>query len=436
MTDIDANGIFWDAEAPEHQVPGRLRFDSQAGIELTLTGAFDDVPDTNTTPGVPIPARQIHGVAGDGDYTLLGCGSTSYQFRVPGVFQTQTFQAQALLKGIHLAPADLAGFTSIAIQSRHLASWANYARAIEENEYDERTGRLVEYRLTYRPPPQVPVSTPGAVISLRPSFQTSGATSRQAGLEYGCVLKLEPSQSCRIEDLIGKAIRIRNLLSLAIDAPERTESTYLNHPAYLEDGLHGTQHPIAIELYRRWDQNPPSYPEREVQRFDMLFTLSDLGGVEGIGNWLRLSAEYDVIVQAALAMQFMPANYVDARFLSVAASADAFARIHSGNADMSFRQRLEYLGGLAGCLFTDWVGDLDLWCRVVKEERNNVAHGEDKSTYRQFRPPRQFLSHSVYYLVILCLLRVLGVDDSAIDGIREKSRFVQLQEMFSHYFTS
>ncbi len=436
MTDIDANGIFWDAETPEHQVPGRLRFDSQTGIELTLTGAFDDVPDTDTTPGVPIPARQIHGVAGDGVYTLLGCGSSNYQYRFPGVFQSQTFLAQALLKGIHLAPADLAGVTSIAIQSRHLASWTDYERAVDEYDYDQLNGRLVEYRLSYQPPEEDLVSIPGGEVSLRPTFRTFGATSRQARLEYGCALKLESSEPCRIEELIGRAVRIRNLLSLAIDAPERIESTYLSHPDYLEDGLHGTQHPIAFELLRRWDHNPPSYPGRDVQRFDMLFTFSDLGGLEGIGNWLQLSEEYDVIIQAALAMQFMPAQFVDARFLSVAASADAFARIHSGNFDMTYRQRLEYLGELAGHVFTDWVGDLDLWSKVVKEDRNNVAHGEDKSTYEQYRPPRQFLSDSVYYLVILCLMRVLGVSDDAIDGVREKYRFTQLQEMFNHFFTS
>ncbi|MXX80258.1 MAG: hypothetical protein F4Y69_04380 [Chloroflexi bacterium] len=436
MTTIDANGIFWDADAPEHQVPGRLRFDSQAGIELALTGAFDDVPDTDTTPGVPIPARQIHGVAGDGIYTLLGCGSSNYQYGFPGVFQSQTFLAQALLKGVHLAPSDLAGVTSIAIQSRHLASWADCVRAVEEHDYDERSGRLVEYRLSYRPPTEDPVSIPNAEISLRPTFQISGASSRQARLDYGCVLKLETSGPSRIEDLIGRAITVRNLLSLAIDAPERIESAFLSHPDYLEDGLHGTQRPIAFELFRRWDHNSSSYPERDVQRFDMLFTLSDLGGLEGIGNWLELSAEYDVIIQSALAMQFMPTQFVDARFLSVAGSADALARIHSGDADMEYRQRLEYLGNLAGNVFTDWVGDLELWSKVVKEERNNVAHGEDKSTYQQYRPPRQFLSHSVYYLVILCLMRILGVGAVAIEGMREKHRFIQLQEMFGHYFTS
>ncbi|MXX49029.1 MAG: hypothetical protein F4Z38_12140 [Chloroflexi bacterium] len=436
MSDIDANGIFWDAEAPERQKPGRLQFDPQAGIELTLTGAFDDVPDPHTTPGVAIPARQIHGVAGDGAFTLLGCGSTGFPFRVPGVFQTQTFRAQTLLKGVHLAPSDLAGATSIGIQSRHLASWADYARAVEECDHDQSTGRMVEYRLSYRPPKEEMVSTPGATISLRPSFQTFGASSRHARLDYGCVLKIETSRPGSIEELVRRAIRIRNLLSLAIDAPERIEATHLTHPSYLEDGLHGERHPIAIELFRRWDQNFPSYPERDVQRFDMLFTLSDLGGLEGIGNWLRLSTEYDVIVQAALAMQFMPAHFVDARFLSVAASADAFARIHSGNSVVTFHNRLAYLGELAGQVFTDWVGDLDLWTKVVKEERNNVAHGENKSTYQQYRPPRQLLSHSVYYLVILCLMRVLGVDDAAIDGVREKYRFTQLQDMFDHYFTS
>ena len=160
MTEIDANGVFWDGEAPEHQVPGRLQFDPHKGIELTLTGAFDEAPHTDSTSGVTIPARQIHGVAGDNVFTLVGCGQSNYQFRFPGVFRTQTFRAQALLKGIHLAPSDIAGMTSIAIQSRHLAQWTKYSKAVDDWDYDEQTGRLTEYRLSYRPPLDERVATP------------------------------------------------------------------------------------------------------------------------------------------------------------------------------------------------------------------------------------------------------------------------------------
>ena len=433
MSRIDANGIFWDAEAPERQVPGRLQFDPHTGIELTLTGAFDEVPDTDSTPGVTVPARQIHGVAGDNVFTLVGCGPSNYQFRFPGVFQTQTFRAQALLKGIHLALSDFAGMTSIAIQSRHLAQWTNYSKAVEDWDYDEQTGRLTEYRLSYRPPLEERGATPIGEISLRPTFQISGATSRHAQLDYGCVMKLEPSTPCRIEALMEHAIRFRHLLTLAIDAPELIESTHLTHPDYLEDGLHGTKRPVVFELLRQWDANPPQYPERDVQHFDMLFTLGDLGGLEGVGNWLQLSADYDVVVQSALAMQFMPAQFVDARFLSVAASADALARIHSSGSITTFRQRLIYLRDLAGEIFADLVGDVELWTKVVKEQRNNIAHGENKSAYQQYRPPLGLLGLSVYYLVILCLMRLLDVDDSALDGVRGKNWYWQLQKMFQHY---
>ena len=433
MSEIDANGIFWDAEAPEHQVPGRLRFDPHAGIELTLTGAFDEVPDTDSTPGVVIPARQIHGVAGDNIFTLVGCGQSNYQFRFPGVFRTQSFFAQALLKSIHLATSDFAGMTSISIQSRHLAQWTNYSKAVDDYDYDEQTDKLTEYRLSYRPPLEERVTTPIGEISLRPTFQMSGASSRHAQLDYGCVMKLEPKAPWKIEKLVEHAIRFRNLLSLAIDAPEHIETTQLTHPDYLEDGLHGTKRPIAFDLLRQWDASPPQFPERDVQHFNMLFTLSDLGGLEGISNWLEVSGEYDVVIQAALAMQFMPAQFVDARFLSVAASADAFARIHSGNPDLSYRERLLYLGELAGDVFRDFVVDLDLWSKVVKEQRNNIAHGENKSVYQQYRPPHGLLGRSVYYLVILCLMRLLDVDESALDGVREKNWYWQMQKTFRHY---
>ncbi len=433
MSEIDANGIFWDAEAPEHQVPGRLRFDPHAGIELTLTGAFDEVPDTDSTPGVVIPARQIHGVAGDNIFTLVGCGQSNYQFRFPGVFRTQSFFAQALLKGIHLATSDFAGMTSIAIQSRHLAQWMNYSKAVDDWDYDEQTGRLTEYRLSYRPPLEERVATPIGEISLRPTFQISGASSRQAQVDYGCILKLEPFAAGRIEDLVEHAIRLRNLLTLAIDAPELIESTHFTHPDYLEDGLHGTKRPVVFELLRQWDANPPQYPKRDIQHFDMLFTLSDLGGLEGISNWLQLSADYDMVVQPALAMQFMPPQFVDARFLSVAVSADALARIHSSGSVTTYRQRLIYLGDLAGEVFADLVGDVQLWSKVVTEERNNVAHGENKSAHQQYRPPIRLIGRSVYYLVILCLMRLLDVDDSALDGVRKKKWYWQLQKTFRHY---
>ena len=246
-------------------------------------------------------------------------------------------------------------------------------------------------------------------------------------------MKLEPSTPCRIETLVEHAIRLRNLLTLAIDAPEIIESTQLTHPDYLEEGLHGTKRPVVFELLRQWDANPPQYPKRDVQHFDMLFTLSDLGGLVGISNWLELSAKYDWVVQDALAMQLMPAQFVDARFLSVAVSADALARIHSSGSVTTYRQRLIYLGDLACEIFADLVGDVELWTANVKEQRNNIAHGEHKSAYQQYRPPLGLLSSSVYYLVIFCLMRLLDVDDSALDGVRGKIWYWQLQKMFQHY---
>ena len=76
-------GMWWLPDAPEQQVPGVLRYNSNDGLSLTLIGAFEDRIMSNPAPGKTVfhKGRRtwdvVHGAAEQREITLLDCYPTS-----------------------------------------------------------------------------------------------------------------------------------------------------------------------------------------------------------------------------------------------------------------------------------------------------------------------------------------------------------------------
>ncbi len=76
-------GVWWLPDAPDEQVPGVLRYDSNGGLSLSLIGAFEDRIMSNPAPGKTVfhKGRRtwdvVHGAAEQREITLLDCYPTS-----------------------------------------------------------------------------------------------------------------------------------------------------------------------------------------------------------------------------------------------------------------------------------------------------------------------------------------------------------------------
>lgn len=239
-----------------------------------------------------------------------------------------------------------------------------------------------------------------------------------------------------IEDLILTAVKIRDLLSLAINAPAEMGAVYVQNENHTRPVGPDSDDLLSFELIRRWAPSTVSYPTQHIESRDILFSFADIGGLEGIGEWLAIADAYSVVIQSLTALHFIPRDFLDARLLTAAAAADALARIHTSGSARYYDDRLAHLQKLAGQVFADLVSDGALWRKVVVEARNNVAHGDAREDYQNFRPPTEHITASLYYLVLLCLLRLAGVPEGPFDNARQQSHFAQLAGVFRHYMAS
>ncbi len=81
---------------------------------------------------------------------------------------------------------------------------------------------------------------------------------------------------------------------------------------------------------------------------------------------------------------------------------------------------METLTREAGETCSFLVGDVEKWIRLVVRTRNDVMvhRGLDEGD----EPDFYLLSESLYFLVVLCLLRECGVSDDTLSGVQENHR--------------
>ncbi len=91
------------------------------------------------------------------------------------------------------------------------------------------------------------------------------------------------------------------------------------------------------------------------------------------------------------------------------------------------KNRLLDLAHYAGSPFTELVGDAEAWAEEVKTARNSLVHHDGG---RPERPPASrlhYLSESIFYLVVLCLLREAGMNDELLNGVAGNKRYQWLK---------
>ncbi len=131
------------------------------------------------------------------------------------------------------------------------------------------------------------------------------------------------------------------------------------------------------------------------------------------------------MIGSLLSHWYLPSLYEENRFLNVVIAAEAVERIRTQEQGLNFQHALERLAKDAGATFEALVDDVASWSKEVVQLRvNQVVHrglGEDIDSSRL-----HVLTESLYYLVVLCLLRECGVPEDAFSNIKQHRRFMHL----------
>ena len=154
----------------------------------------------------------------------------------------------------------------------------------------------------------------------------------------------------------------------------------------------------------------------------MVFTFDDIGGLAGVARWVEVADRFQIVIGTLMNSWYVPGLSVENRFSNAVIAAEALARIRVGQQDIKFDRELISLACRAGDSFKCLVGDVEAWSKeIVKTRSNYVVHPGLRGSVDA--PGLYWLSESLYFLVILCLLRECGIAENTLTKIGKHQRF-------------
>lgn len=154
-------------------------------------------------------------------------------------------------------------------------------------------------------------------------------------------------------------------------------------------------------MFATWQVEPPSELS-PLRPHHLLFSLRDLGGMDGISRWLEVSAKHRTALGRVMGTRYARAMFVSDRVLNCAAALEGYDR-DSHPAKCDFGKRIRRLAGRAGDTFEGLVGDVPAWVKTLTDVRNDVAHHRARAAVMSSE--QYFLGESAYWLFVLCMLR-------------------------------
>jgi len=150
----------------------------------------------------------------------------------------------------------------------------------------------------------------------------------------------------------------------------------------------------------------------------MYFTFDDIGGIESVGRWLAVAADYRTELSRVMATRYREGMVLEDRIMNASAALDSFDKHRRANGKwVKYAKRVRHCVDLAGQPFLDLIViDPDQWVERVVTTRDDLAHHRE-----QFRTDGSvgdhLLAEQLFWLFVICLLRLTDAQDAAYERI-------------------
>ena len=424
MEPLDVDGLFWLVDKPDDKVAGRLEFDPSEGARLGLIGKFKDFVPSGRNPSV-----RMNAIAGGRYFALEECHFAGLKVEYTGGGQTgltrHEYQSDLLLAGLHWEGNDPIQFKNVLLHVRYLEQWLNQANTLPSG-YEGRS----------RYPPlivasfdelkrQAAVSGAFGELGLTYGRAQSGDRFLETVIQQSFFFDLRLAEARSLDQVLNWCWLLQDMVTLGCDFPSALTDLAMEHPQQKSDNV--ATEKLPIKPYMRSVGNYAAGPREGVSSSKMMFTFTDLGGVQGVGKWLAVASRYRMAIGALVGNLYAPSPYLDSRFFNACTAAEAFRRIQLGRQSLNLARELPVLAEQAGDAFKELVGDVDKWAKqVVRARANLVVHRGLRggaNTYDVL-----WLADSLHFLVVLCLLEECGAQKMAEEQVRRSQRFYQLKQ--------
>ncbi len=423
------DGNWWLPGAPEDaKVPGTLVISEDGSLELQLISALSDdlehaekVQTDGSVSYLITPASlsksgaypRILGEVGMSGYTLDDCFQVHRSGAFFGGLQTQRIHVNQAFSRMHLESDETPEVSAIVVRLYGMQFFVAETGIGEALEYIEEEGdlglRVTVNRLEARNLDARRIAgVDGAEITIEHTYTITGDRLTERGFTQHFDVRVAADGLTALPELLSQIGVLRDLVTIAINRPAAFEQVTLRHPD-VATKVGDKSYPEVIGLASRWVVKRDD--KRPGKAHGVLFTLADLGGEDVVSGWMRAATRHASALSRVMTTRYSSSAYVVDNLMNCAAALEAYDRDKHGD-DIHYVERIKRCINHLGELFGAFLGDANVWAKVLKDGRHTVAHhlaGVEGASTKQL-----FVSRSAFWLFILCLLKDAGAPDDLI----------------------
>lgn len=439
---LDLRGRWWLPDHEDHQVFGTLTWNADDGGNLHLHDELRPIVwlDNVLADGSVQKYRAdrgefqqtyplIFGRVENRAYTLLDSFRlTAREYDMDD--RIEKVYVNTLLEGAWFDDPDELRVDRIVIDMRHLTGWVNHSGL--EVEWPRADGAHKDVFAVVTAKTLTPFATEQDGVNLR-IFQRLGGTGdhvHDIGVGQSWAVCLQRSEPEPLDTFLDAASDFQDLVSIAVGKTAQYEQVVLHHPDVPLLSMGGM--PIRnlrqdIIYFNRWSNR--TAPCEPVKDHDMYFTFDDLGGIDGVGRWLSIAADYRTELGRVMATRYREGMVLEDRIMNVSAALDSFDMHRRATGKwVDYAKRVKHCVDLAGQPFLDLIViDPDRWVERVVNTRDDLAHHRER-----FRTDGSvgdhFLAEQLFWLFTLCMLRLADAPNPVYEGIGKHSQVRWLAE--------
>ena len=401
MTKEKEQGLFWLPTNPEVRVDGEITLDDENGPILKTYGEL--------AQSGPLLDKQkvIDGFLADDHIKLVNCFTNS-----SSIGQAMTWYCELAFRGDEYSGDVPSRISSVETTIESLGDWTPGFEGI----------RLAEDRSSLSWPVNQPDQSSRwklGVVSLHqetfPSFNASRYAIKNAtvALHTSAQISFDEPQSWEVA--VGTVQNLQALVSIAKGEPVHIERTSIVDVGTRDAKLTALYRPI---LQRRLKQIPHSE----------LFTMQELGGVQGVAKWLNVLCGQESLITALLIDRYQQPALITDRTGHLLTACEAYQRHRMASPNKRInnfsKEILDPMLSIAGPQMEEWVGNLDKWKSRIAKVRNNhgVGHLQAYGSHYSASPDFHLINQQLYLLVVICLLAECEVSKGTLGNVVERMR--------------
>lgn len=419
---FEVDGLWWLPDHEDQKVAGVLSYSPDSGSELRLIGTL-----TSARGSRDEIYERIHGIANGKQFHLEDCYQKGYSMSAfgPGG-ETEKIHVHHVYRGVHYTEPDEPNADRVTADLRYLTQWVGHQGiSIRHHSFqEEQAGKPFAALEVHKQPDYSTRLSDGVSFKIQHRVGSAAHTGTEQALHESYVCSFEFSEVTSTSLAIEYVSDMQDLVSIASGrVAEYNELTFWHPDAAIGSG--SSLHRVPINYFTEWITRDTSAKPGKIHASNMFFTFDDLGGIEGVRSWLETANRHRSTLGRVMASRYRTGLFVEDRLFHRAAAVEAFARDRIGYNNVKLPGALRHCRELAGDPFRELVGNLDAWSVVVKSNRDDIGHHYGRRP-DQGGSATYFLSESLYWLFVLCMLRESGAPDAVFERIKEHPQIAWL----------